>query len=270
MPAYNVRFAASTYAAITREEFEDWLDSLGFQGKWRVKRGRGGVYQVRLGDNVALEINSTTGSADEVMGVGRASMSVKLVAILNGRTLNRKAQGQSHFARTVNWRKNWAVGVDRMRDAYLKSKDFYDNIARIEDLEAYKQDVLAVIEANPDWHKDQFLSDLHGKVEKGGVLTPKQEVAIQRREPSAPAKAPAAPEGRGEDPRLPMLRDLYVRVRSRGDEWGMEFTKSVAEQIKAGRTLSPKQEAALDRLSERYGAGLDRTASITGWTFAAH
>jgi hypothetical protein len=269
MTDYDVRFAASTYAAITRDEFEDWLNSLGFRGKWRLKPGRGGVYQVRLSDNVALEINSTTGSADEVMGVGQASMSVKLVSTLNGRTLNRKAQGQSHFARTVNWRKNWAVGVDRMRDAYMKAKDFYDNIARIEDLEAYKRDTLAAIEAaNPNWRADQFLSDLHDKVEKGGVLTGKQEAALQRPKPPAPTKAPVAPEGRGGDPRLPMLRDLYVRARSRGDEWSMEFTKSVAEQIKAGRTLSPKQEAALDRLGDRYKVDLPRTASLTGWTFA--
>ena len=262
--------AASTYAQITRDEFEAWLDSLGFQGKWRVKPGRGGVYQVRLSDDVGLEINSTTGSGSEVMDVGQASMSVKLVSLTNGRTLNRKAQGQSHFARTTNWRKNWAVGVDRMRDAYMKAKDFYDNIARIEDLDAYKRDVLAAIEAaNPDWRADQFLSDLHEKVSKGGVLTPKQEAALSRMKPSRGPAAPAPSSPVGEDDRLPMLRDLYVKARGRGDEWGMEFTKSIAEQIKAGRNLSPKQEAALDNLARRYGVGsrMASDAAPLDWTF---
>jgi hypothetical protein len=120
-----------TYVQLTRDEFEEWLTrDLGFSpSEWRLKPGRGGVYQLFLSPTVAIEVNSTTGAQDAVMGRGNASMSLWLASRVNGKVLNKKAMGQSHFARTLNWRENWKKGVERMKDAYLKSKDFYDRLA---------------------------------------------------------------------------------------------------------------------------------------------
>lgn len=238
-----------SYVQLTRDEFEDWLGDIGFpRGHWQLKPGRGGVYQLFLSPTVAIEINSTTGSGDAVMERGQASMSLRLVSRINGRTLNKKAMGQSHFARTINWRDNWKKGVERMRDAYIKAKDFYDNLASIEDYDAYQKDMLALIESKPDWKQNKFLTDMHDRLMRGGILSPKQREALER-----PAPAPAAPTApAAEDPRLPAFRELYVNAKRVGDEWTMNFVTSIAQQVKAGRPLSPKQEQILDDKARRY------------------
>jgi hypothetical protein len=260
--------AGGTYIQLTREEFEEWLESLGFQGakQWKIKPGRGGVYLLPLSDKVAVEINSTTGTKEEVMGRGRASMSLRLVSLITGFVLNKKAMGQSHFARTINWRDNWAKGVERMKDAYIKAKSWYDTIAAIEDRDAYKDEITAEIEAIPGWAENQFLTDLHGKVQQGGVLTEKQREAIGRSRgstqapTSSPTSSPASPRGVAEDdPLLLRMRGLYSAARRTGDQWTMDFVKSIADQYKAGRGLSPKQQAILDQKFDDYRV---RAASV--------
>jgi len=108
-----------TYIQLTRDEFEEWLTrDLGFStSEWKIKPGRGGVYQLFLSPTVAIEINSTTGSQDAVMGRANASMSMWLASRMNGKVLNRKAMERSHFKRTKNWRKTWKEGVDNMKSA---------------------------------------------------------------------------------------------------------------------------------------------------------
>lgn len=236
-----------SYVQLTREEFEGWLSDIGFgPGKRQLKPGRGGVYQLFLSPIVAIEINSTTGSQDQVMGRGKASMSVKLVSRINGRTLNKKAQGQNYFARTLNWRENWKKGVDRMRDTYIKAKDFYDTLGAIEDYDAYQQENLALIQGVPGWESNSFLLDLVTRLRKGGVLSPKQRDAVFRMAEES-SRDPGT-----EDSRLPLLRDLYRAARRAGDSWTMEFTLSLAKQIQAGRKeLSPKQDQILkDKLKQ--------------------
>jgi hypothetical protein len=234
------------FVVITREDFESWLDGMGFTGKWRTKPGTKGVYQIKLSDDVGIEINSTIGGTDAGMDAGRASMQLKLVAIRNGKVLNKKAQGQSHFARTTNWRTNWAKGVDRMRDAYMRSKSFYDNIARIDDLHQYRIDVLAMIEQDPNWAQNPFLHDMHDKVRGGGVLTEKQLLAIKQR---AEATQDPAPNN------LKMLEDLrklWVHARNAEDTWTMDFAHSLGNQLKAGRTPTSKQLAMVQDKMRRY------------------
>jgi hypothetical protein len=247
-----------TYVQLTRDEFEEWLTrDLGFSpSEWRLKPGRGGVYQLFLSPTVAIEVNSTTGAQDAVMGRGNASMSLWLASRVNGKVLNKKAMGQSHFARTLNWRENWKKGVERMKDAYLKSKDFYDRLASIEDLDQYKQDTLALIERDPNWQNDPFLSDMHDKVQRGSILSEKQQAAVERSAPRQQARppaqeAPVAPAA--EDPRLPALRELWVRARAARDEWTMDFAKSLGEQLKAGRRLSPRQVEVVESKAQQYG-----------------
>ena len=242
-----------SYVQLTRNEFEDWLGDIGFRGQWKLKPGKGGVYQLFLSPTVTIEINSTTGSGDAVMERGQASMSLRLVSRIHGRTLNKKAMGQSHFARTINWRDNWKKGVDRMRDAYIKAKDFYDNLASIKDYDAYQKDLLALIEGKPHWKQNKFLTDLHDRLQRGGVLTPKQREALER---PAAREAPMV-----EDPRLVALREVYVQARRAGDEWTMQFTMSLAQQLKAGRSLSPKQEQIIADKARRYQV---RLAALAG------
>lgn len=247
-----------TYVQLTRDEFEEWLTrDLGFSpSEWRLKPGRGGVYQMFLSPTVAIEINSTTGSQDAVMERGGASMSMWLASRVNGKVLNRKAMERSHFKRTKNWRKTWKEGVDSMKSAYLGAKDFYDRIASIEDLDRYKQDTLALIERDPNWQSNDFLKDMHEKVLRGNVLSEKQHAAIER---SARAPAPVQQaQPAAEDSRLPALREIWLRARSARDQWVMDFVQSLAEQIKAGRRLSPRQVEIVEDKARQYSVRLAR------------
>lgn len=250
-----------TYVQLTRDEFEEWLTrDLGFSSsEWKVKPGRGGVYQLFLSPTVAIEVNSTTGSQDAVMGRANASMSMWLASRVNGKVLNRKAMERSHFKRTKNWRKTWKEGVDSMKSAYMKAKDFYDRIASIEDLDQYRQDTLALIERDPNWQNNDFLTEMHEKVQKGSVLSERQQAAVERiapRQQARPAPAPvqeAPAQQDGEDPRLPALRELWVRARAARDEWTMDFVRSLGEQLKAGRRLSPRQVEVVEKMAQQYG-----------------
>jgi hypothetical protein len=250
---------AGTYVQITRQEFEDWLDSIGFRGKWQVKPGRGGVYQLSLSPTVMIEINSTTGSQAQVRGRGQASMSLRLVSRVTGKTLNRKAMGQSHFARTINWRQNWAKGVDRMKATYEASKAWYDQIAKIADRDQYKADTLAKIESIPNWSQDGFLGSLHDRVNGGGVLTERQESALDRvirqHSRSTPEAPPQQPAESAPSYDLEMLRELYRRARANGDRWTVGFVGDLGQKIKAGRPLSDRQREVLDDKIEQYNLG---------------
>jgi len=251
---------AGTYVQITRQEFEDWLDSIGFRGKWQIKPGRGGVYQLFLSPTVMIEINSTTGSQAQVRGRGQASMSLRLVSRVTGKTLNKKAMGQRYFARTKGWQKNWAKGVDRMKSAYEASKAWYDQIAKIADRDQYKADTLAKIESIPNWAQDGFLGSLHDRVDGNGVLTERQESALDRvirqhsrSAPEAPPQQPAEESAPSYD--LEMLRELYRRARASGDRWTVGFVGDLGQKIKAGRPLSSRQREVLDDKIAEYNLG---------------
>ena len=247
---------AGTYVQIDRDDLERWLDSLSFlHGRAERVQGKAGVYLLPLSDFVAVKLLSTIGSSDDAMGRGMASMQLALVSTVTGQTLNKKAQGQGHFKRTLNWKKTWQEGVERMRDAYMKSQGFYDSIARIRDRDAYKADILHDIEAIPNWQGHNILSDFHATVARGSILTIKQEELLVNTldAEEQKAKAPPAPVApKGEDPLIPVLRDMYVRARHEGNQWLMDFAKSVADQLKAGRRLSDKQMDIIDRNRAKY------------------
>lgn len=265
----NREAMASTYAQITRQEFEDWLDSLGFRGKWQIKPGRGGVYQLFLSPTVMIEINSTTGSQAQVRSRGKASMSLRLVSRITERTLNKKAMGQKYFARTLNWRKNWAKGVDRLKSVYEASKAWYDQIAKIDDRDKYKEDMTAKIESVTNWNQDAFLTSLHQQVARNGVLSVKQEKAleqtIRRHFRSSPEKSVRLPsENVVPAYDLEMLRELYRRARASNDDWTMQFVGDMGKNIKDGRRVTPRQQAVLDRKLRSYnlGGGNNRRAFL--------
>jgi hypothetical protein len=255
---------AGTYVELTREEFEDWLNSKGFRGKWRIHPRYDGVYLPTLSDTVAISINSTTGSREQVMSKGRASMKMRLVSRVTNKVLlgPKKLMGKTHFARTTNWRQNWGKGLDRAKQTYDGSRSFYDAIAVIEDRLQYMDDTMDLIEQIPGWQQDSLLADLHRKVSQGGILTTKQLAVVQkaRRNPPAPepsvevADEPAVPSL--DEALLQRMRALYVaarNARTQDGDWTMDFVTKWAKGLKAGKSLSSGVRNLLDKKFQMYG-----------------
>lgn len=246
---------ATTYVQFTRDEFEDWLSSTGH--KWEQKRGMVGVYVVPLSDNVAVEVSSSLTGRDDVVSRAQASMGVRLVSLVTGYTLNKVAQGQDHFKRTVNWRDNLRKGLDRMVDAYRKSSAFYDALAPIKDREAYKRENLAKIEGVSGWERDDFLKSLHDRLMRDGILSQKQLDSLDRATSRAVPRRQEVPiEVNGA--LLGKVRALYAIGKERGNTWLMDFAKSVGELIKAGRDGTPRQKETLNRLLDEYRESIEQ------------
>jgi len=248
-----------TYVQISRDELEQWISGLPLKGKWQVKPGYAGVYLLPLGQNVGVKLSSTIGSKDDAMGRGRASMQLALVSLVTNQVLNKKAQGQKHFKRTTNWKTTWRKGFDRLKQAYLKAQGFYDAIAVIEDREKYKNDLLREIETAPAWAGHKTLADFHVRLEKGGVLTAKQvgllraEVSKAVKNSPVPAVTPAEPSGSPiDDSLVARLRELWKVAQRSGDSWLMDFARNIGEKVKAGESLTPRQEAVMEKNLKRH------------------
>jgi hypothetical protein len=245
--------ARTDYVQISRDDLEGWLN--GLRWKWSRVQGRAGIYNIHFSPAVGVRLSSTIGTRDQGMGKGKASMNLTLISLITGHVLNRKARDRKYFQRTKNWMMTWAKGVDHWHGVYMKSQGFYDAIAAIEDRDKYKADLLKAIEAYPHWQQDRVLSDFHQRVEDGGVLTVKQKALLDR------TLAKATPQEDGQTPalddeverKLQRLRDLYVAARRNQDQWTMRFAQSIAEQMKAGRTLSNRQNEMVVRKLQDYG-----------------
>lgn len=265
--------AAGTYIQISRDDLETWLDTIHLHEKWYLQPNKAGVYILPLSEGVGVKLSSTIGTRDDAMGRGQASMQLALISRITGQVLNKKAQGQSHFARTTNWQKNWRDGIDRMRDAYIKAQGFYDALALIEDREAYKTDVTDKIEGHEGWQNHPVLVDLHNRVERGGILTTAQNTLLNKilaGDDGRSTRNPAPPNGHGTGPLpdetlLERMRALYRAAQNRNDAWLMDFLKSVSQVVKAGRALSPKQQEVLDKNFSRY-----RVATLAARYFQDH
>lgn len=243
--------AVATYVQISREDFEGWLKSLPY--KWERVSGKAGVYLVKLSDKVAVQVSSSIGSRDDAMGRGKGAIHMKLVSLINGRTLNKKAQGQSRFNRTKNWKTNLKKGVESFKSAYMKAKSFYDKLAD-NDPAKHKDRWTKEIESIPNWESDKLLHSFHEQLGKGHMLSDKQESIIER----AKRKAPAG--GGAPDPNLlEKLREVYRRARARNDDWTLKFIESVGKQIKGGRALSPKQQKVVEDKLQQYRVAAMRT-----------
>lgn len=250
---WNQRFGSS-YVDITRDDFEEWLDST--YRKWMPKSGTVGVYLIPLSPHVAVQVSSTQASGGRSVGYAKGSMQTRLVSLHSGQVLNKKAQGKSHYKRTKNWRANLEKGIATIKDVYLKSQSFYDGIAKVEDRGQYRDDFLSKIEGYPGWSSNTFLSSLHEKVTRGMVLTKKQEQALDKVLSKAPAPTPAVDEPAAPTPnqeRLDDLRKLWVAAKRGNDRWLMTFVESVGKQYKTRGTLSQKQISLLEDKFRQYG-----------------
>jgi hypothetical protein len=269
--------AAATFVQITRDELEEWLDSIGYRGKWERDIRYVGMYLIKLSDTVAVKLSSTIGSKDDAMGRGKASMQLALVSSVTGRTVNKKAQGQDHFKRTIGWKKTWATGIETMKKAYMSSSDFYDVIAGIVDRDAYKDDLLQQIKKVQGWENNPDLVGYYRKIEKGGVLMPRERgaldaeinrpatpkpperfVAPERRqepvrpEPQEPAQQ-SLPGSDKKEMRMDALRKLYVMAKRSNNDWVMNFAQDIAQKfVSQGRALSGPQIRILTEKLRNY------------------
>lgn len=222
----KMKTAASTYVEITRQELEAWLTGLPYP--WDRVSGTEGIYRLNLSDTVAIKLSTTLGGKGKVMQVGQASMQLALVSVITGQTVNKKAQGQSHFARTLGWKKNWLEGINRMEDAYRAAAGFYDVIAGIADRETYQRENLANIETIPWWTTDVQLSRLHDKLQQRGVLMPQDQNLIEDE------------KARIEE-LLKDLREIYKKAHANKDQAALKFLAEIGKKIKEGKTLSQEE-----------------------------
>lgn len=246
----------ASYVEIERDEFEEWLDKLVGRGGWERDRKYAGIYHIPLSPTVAVKVSSTVGANDTGMGAGKASGQFRLMSRVDGRVLNKKAQSQSHFARTINWRKNWVKGFEDMEKAYKKSPRFYDVLAQYPKLEVYTKQIMDRIEKIEGWNNNPFLNSIYTSAAAGSILTEKQENALHTMEVGVkPAvKAPPAPQKAVEPEHdLDMLRELFRRSKRDGDAWTSDFVASIGKRVKSGLALTVKQNEALHKALIKYG-----------------
>jgi hypothetical protein len=167
-------------------------------------------------------------------------MHLSLISLITGYVLNRKAQGQDHFKRTLNWREQWKKGFERLKDAYMHSQGFYDSLASIEDRDKYKEDKIKLIESTNGWENNSILFDFHKRINEGGILSTLQENLLQK---ILSEMQKTISEDNSE--LLQELRALYVSARKQNNTWLMEFTENVGKSVKNGKMLSEKQKDIL-------------------------
>ena len=240
----------SAFADISREMLENWLNTIPeLAEKWHLKSGFQGVYLLPLSRTVAIKLSSTVGSTNQVVGVGKGSMQLALVSRITGQTINKKAQGQSYFARTTNWEKTWKEGIERMRDAYLHAQGFYDALAAITDRAKYKADLLAKIQGIVDWQNDTRLSDWYRRVFSDGILTDSQVGYIEEKA-NQPKAQGMTPEN---EKILAVLKELWKKGKILDDTYLMDFAKNVAEQkVKKNLPMTPGQLGYFNKMREKF------------------
>lgn len=139
-----------------------------------------------------------------------------------------------------------------MKEAYQKTQGFYDTLAAIVNREAYKRDLLARIEAVPNWEAHHLLADFHKRVQTGGILTTAQIEQIERAEKASQSVDKQYDKWGGQEKLLERLRLLYRAASRVKDEWLVEFVTSVGKQVKSGRPLSDKQQVIVNRNLDQY------------------
>jgi hypothetical protein len=267
------------YVQISREEWEEWMGSTRLP--WGRDENKKGVYYLMLNKEprptvappgvkgkpprlpaglkgtVAIYVSSSIGTADSAMGRGQAAIHMKLVSAVTGYALNKKAIGQSRFNRTKNWRTTITTkGIGAVKQAYNKAKPFYDELALIADRNAYKDEMIASIEAIGGWNDNDMLTSFRDRLEKGNILTTKQREALQRAS-TGPQRAPAptAPPESGGDPAvLEQMRDAYRAARAAGNQWVMDRIQEWADLAKRGVSMSGKRKVIIEEWAQKRSA----------------
>lgn len=235
-----------TYVDITREELEAWLTALPW--RWSRDPSYKGVYYIHFSDRVGCKLSSTIGSANQTKGYAAASMKLTLVSVLDGRLLNRNAKDRDHFKRTVNWKKTWEAGIRHWLGVYQGAAAFYEKLAVITDIREYSSKLLARISAIPDWKNKDILVEFATKLERGGILTDKQEGLISNFEKETPNLTPAQVAF------LQRMKALAEKARENRDPWTEQFASSLITQATKGtKPFSDPQKRLLSDKLKAYG-----------------
>jgi len=263
---------------ITRDEFEDWLDSHS-RGHWKRDPRYAGVYLISITDKVGIKVSSTIkGSTSTGMGKGEASGNMALVSLFTGQTLNAKDKGQNYFARTLNWRVNWLKGLNNLKAAYQKYPRFYDVKALYLNLDDYKKEILEKITSVPGWQDVEILQSLHTQVANGRILSEKQTDIITKATQAKPVSKNVKEEitrktqvidfGDGKldrryeffnaDPEklLEALRRAWVMAKARGWQEEMDFLKRVGLDVKKNKRIDREDWDEFEQLSASLGVKL--------------
>lgn len=83
---------------------------------------------------------------------------------------------------------------------------------------------------------------------------------------TSPKPSPSVEQPKTWDPIQP-LRDLYAAARSKGDQWTMDFAKSLAQQVKNGRELTPRQTQVLENKYRSYGISVPSATRVASRLF---
>lgn len=243
---------ADKYVDITRKDVESWLNL--FPYDWRRKPlGLGGdfagVYQILLSDKVAIDVSTTVTRSDSAMGRGEGSMQLRLTSLVTGETINKKAQGKSHFQRTVNWRDTVAEGVVGFIKEYMSKRDFYERIAAdprdqrgrpapaVLQAAKVEKDLLRVEGLLEVLFDNPILKTFRMQLQRGTALSSRQERTLDTYDEVARRfnEATANLNGNYTD----ILRQLYTVVKA---------TKPglVAEVVELGKRSTSKTMSAQD------------------------
>ncbi len=230
----------TNYVAITREMFEEWLDSLRHHGSkgWSRLPNKVGVYLIHLSDDVAVYASSSIGSGDSAMAKDQGAIYLKMVSRHKpALVLNRKAIDQGKFYRTTNWFERLTKAVKNFHDAYLQSKDFYDRSARVTDRVVYQKKWMDKIRAINHADRDPVLQQFLGLLQEGKILSEKQEGLIEKKlaEQEEGVASPNKDLGL-----LKKLEDLHKALN-----W--DVLKSFHSQVSMGRVLSPAQLRVVEK-----------------------
>lgn len=229
----------ATYVEITREDFEQWLRTLG--KPWSRDERTAGVYYVHLSDRVGVKISSSIGSRDSAMGRASASVDITLASLVTRKTLNRKGGEQSRYHRTQKWRDNFKRGVQHFAQVYEAARDFYERIAPIEDREKYKTERLRVLARIPDVSDDDVLSHVNKRLVQGGVLDDAQEAVMR------------VAANLSEDQIKFLARLERLRQQSARDARTLGLIVNVRRTIWAGKPLSAEVRQQLAAALKQYG-----------------
>ena len=244
----------SRYVEITRKDLEDWLknlSALGFPKGYKRDQNFQGIYLIHLSEFVSVKLTSTIGGNEKNKGLGKASTNMTLVSRLYPRmVLNRKSRDRKHFQRTKNWRTTWLDALKHWKEIYTKASDFYDNIARVENRDEYRQDWIACIEQIPSWSSKEYLVKYHQSLTDGRILFPNQEELIKK---IIKDQAKKTNKEINVTLDVELLRRMYVVARQRNEQMAMQRIKELGLQATSGAFPSPKDKEDYRSLRQYFG-----------------
>lgn len=234
------------YVNITKEMFEDWLDT-NFGSRWSLKDGTSGVYYVHLSDRVAVKIATGITAYGKSKRKDKGSMKLSLASRIDGSRLRGRREGQQKlYMRTTNWAKTWLKGVQHWEGIYSANPSYFDKIA---DRIGYQTKWLGMIDAIPYSGSSEFLIDLREQLlggkqdaervkklrEKGlvvvGILSDAQENAIQRMYDRSRPREPSPQYSEPHD--INIVRAQWMWGNYHNNEEVKAKARELGEKIKA-------------------------------------